>query len=227
MHNITTKNKSDGPDQLPVEVFFSNNQKITLTTQNTAIQLKDSTGTTLYLPFDPIGLGYLFKMCLLIMKNQGINFLDSFNNDLVFNSNNIHSQEKQPIVDKPIKNTVTDFNPVILSHSKKTSITYDKIFEIIMNREFVDPKRYILNLRDEEWCEVLLEVFQGRKTYSSGIIAQLKELGLPIDDFQVGRVLKNMRTEGYIRGTEKISKKTNKSYYMLEFPPYQYTEEKD
>ena len=225
MSNITAKNYSSTSNTLPIEIFFSSNQKITLSTENSSILLKDSTGKKFFLPLDPLGISYLFKMCLLVIKNQGINFFDSLNKDFISNSDS--SYEKPIIAECSSKNETDSSIPSLDPQFKKDSITYDRIFEIIMNKEFIDPNKYLLNLRDEEWREVLLEAFQGHKTYSSGVIARLKELGLPIDDFQVGRVLKNMRIEGYIRGTEKISKKTNKFYYLLEFPPYQDFEEKN
>ena len=182
------------------EILLQNNQKAYIGIENNKLLIKTSNDDHIKLELDPIALPYLFKICLEKMyQHSGIK-----NNPALFLSNN------QDVESKNRQNFIIS----------KKSLTYDRIFEILDTNDRIDPSIHTVDLLDEEWREILLEAYRTRKTYAGAIIKNLQEVGIPIEDVQVGRVLKKMREEGFIRGTQKKSQKTGNLYYLLEFPPY-------
>ena len=89
-----------------------------------------------------------------------------------------------------------------------------------MNNEQVMSEKSRVDLPDSEWQTMFLEIFRGGKTYAGAIIKELQKLGLPIDDVQIGRVLRNMREKQFIRSEQRQSKTSGNAYYHLSFPPY-------
>ncbi|OLS22666.1 MAG: hypothetical protein HeimC3_29400 [Candidatus Heimdallarchaeota archaeon LC_3] len=183
-----------------LEILFQNNQKAYVGIENDKLLIKTSNNEQIRLELDPIALQYLFKVCLdKIYQISEVKIHSS-----LFSSNNQYTEPK------------TKQNFIIT----KKPLTYDRVFEILDTNDRIKSSNYSLDLSDDEWREILLEAYRTRKTYAGAIIKNLQEVGLPIEDVQVGRVLKKMREEGFIRGTQKKSQKTGNLYYLLEFPPY-------
>lgn len=182
------------------EILLQNGQKAFVSIEDNKLLIKNSNNESIRLELDPVAIPYLFKVCLdKIYKKTGTNIHS------IFSSNNNQFTEKK---------TVQKF---IIT---KKPLTYDRVFEILDTNNQIDSSNYSVDLTDDEWREILLEAYRTRKTYAGAIIKNLQEVGIPIEDVQVGRVLKKMREEGFIRGTQKKSQKTGNLYYLLEFPPY-------
>ncbi|MHA1990792.1 MAG: hypothetical protein ACW981_13590 [Candidatus Hodarchaeales archaeon] len=183
-----------------LEILFQNNQKAYVGIENSRLVIRTSDNEKIHLELDPIALQYLFKVCL-----EKLHELPNINNvpsNFTTNNQLIQTKNKQ--------------NYII----SKTTLSYDRVFEILETNDRINPKTHSLDLKDDEWREIILEAYRTRKTYAGAIISNLQEVGLPIEDVQIGRVLKKMREDGFIRGTQRTSKKTGNLYYLLEFPPY-------
>lgn len=183
-----------------LEILLLNNQKAYVGIENNKLIIKTSDNEQIQLEPDPIALQYLFKVCL--EKLIEIPNIEKRNSDILANNQQIQTRNKQTYI------------------QSKKHLTYDHVFEILETNDRINPKIHSIDLNDDEWREILLEAYRTRKTYAGAIISNLQEIGLPIEDVQIGRVLKKMRLDGFIRGTQRTSKKTGNLYYLLEFPPY-------
>ena len=183
-----------------LEILFQNNQKAYVGIENDKLLIKTSNNEQIRLELDPIALQYMFKICL--EKFLHVSNVNNTPQSFSVNDQIIEKKSKQKFI-------IT-----------KNNLSYDRVFEILETNDRIDPKTHSIDLKDDEWREILLEAYRTRKTYAGAIISNLQTVGLPVEDVQIGRVLKKMREDGFIRGTQKTSKKTGNLYYLLEFPPY-------
>jgi len=181
------------------DVLFISGSRVSVKSGEHHILLTNSQNEQFHLEDDFIGISYLFRICQELTSRSPVAISPT-----TIDKESDHNQKGRRIIDASIRK----------------ELSYDRVFEIIMNQERVIPEKHVLNLADEEWREIFLEVFRSRKTYAGGIIQELLKSGLPIDDVQIGRVLRNMRESGFIRGDQRKSKKSGNNYFLLTFPPY-------
>ncbi|MFW9928474.1 MAG: hypothetical protein ACFFD1_03700 [Candidatus Thorarchaeota archaeon] len=185
------------------EVHFQNSKKVFVGIEDNKLVLKNSDNEIIHLELDPIAIPYLFNLCVT-------NLIDT-------------SHKLEPITIPAYENKINISKEVSKQKNfilTKKQLSYDQVFDLISSNNKIESANYTIDLTDDEWREILLEIYRSRKTYAGEIIKNLQIVGLPINDVQIGRVLKRMRDQGFIRGTERHSKKTGNLYYLLEFPPY-------